>query len=218
VSRHCKRREIANLIDKTAADSHQDSAVAESEPDRREYFRVDDRATLRYQIVPADVVGHTPAERHFDNSEIFELLRDLRQIDQEHNNVLRGIAEQNRELGVYLKSITRKIELIANALTAVDQTQHKQVPQPVSISETSIAFKIDPSLPTGSFVAIELVLMPTHTALALYGEVVDSRESDDGMTVVSFVRLRDGDRQILARHILQVQILAKKQSQSAVSE
>jgi hypothetical protein len=202
------------LIDKTAADSQQDSVVAETEPDRREYFRVEDRATLRHQIVPADVVGHTPAESHFDNSEIFELLRDLRHIDQEHNNVLRGIAEQNRELGVYLKSLSRKIELVANALTAVDQTRHKQEPQPVSISETSIAFKTDTRLGSGSFLAIELVLMPSHTALALYGEVVDNRETDDGLTVVSFVRLRDSDRQILARHILQVQILAKKQSQS----
>ncbi len=206
------------MIDKTAADSislpTEGTTAAEAEPDRREYFRVEDRATLRYQIVPAEVVGRTPAESHFDNSEIFELLRDLRQIDQEHNNVLRGIAEQNRELGVYLKSISRKIELVANALTAVDQTRHKQEPQPVSISETSIAFKADTRLPKGAFIALELVLMPSHTALALYGEVVDSREDDGSMTVVSFVRLRDGDRQILARHVLQVQIHAKKQSQS----
>lgn len=210
------------MTDKTAADSDPQTTTqstagtmaAEAEQDRREYFRVEDRAILRYQIVPAEVVGHTPAERHFDNSEIFELLRDLRQIDQEHNNVLRGLAEQNRDLGVYLKSISRKIELVANALTAVDQTQHKQVPQAVSISETSIAFKTDSNLAKGSFVAIELVLMPSHTALALYGEVLGNRDDGDGMTVVSFVRLRDGDRQILARHVLQVQILAKKQSQS----
>lgn len=210
------------MIDNTAADSDPQATAlstvgttaAESEQDRREYFRVEDRAILRYQIVPAEVVGHTPAERHFDNSEIFELLRDLRQIDQEHNNVLRGLAEQNRDLGVYLKSISRKIELVANALTAVDQTQHKQMPQPVSISETSIAFKTDSNLAKGAFVAIELVLMPSHTALALYGEVLGNRDDGDGMTVVSFVRLRDGDRQILARHVLQVQILAKKQSQS----
>ena len=210
------------MIDKIAADSNPQPTVlstaettaAEVEQDRREYFRVDDRAILRYQTVPAEVVGHTPAERHFDNSEIFELLRDLRQIDQEHNNVLRGIAEQNRELAVYLKSISRKIELVANALTAVDQTQQKHEPQPVSISETSIAFRTDTHLAKGSFVAIELVLMPSHTALALYGEILGNRDDGDGMTVVSFVRLRDGDRQILARHILQVQILAKKQSQS----
>ncbi len=204
------------MTDKTAVETNPDGkpSAAEAEPDRREYFRVEDRVILRFQPVSAEAVGYTPAERHFDNSEIFELLRDLRQIDQEHNSVLRGIAEQNRELGVYLKSLNRKIELVANALAVVDQAQQKQVPQSVSISETSIAFKTEANLSKGSFVAMELILMPNHTALALYGEVLANRDDVDGMTVVSFVRLRDSDRQILARHVLQVQIAAKKLSQS----
>lgn len=204
------------MTDKTTVDSTRNTAVppAGADQDRREYFRVEDRVILRYQPVPAEAVGYTPAERHFDNSEIFELLRDLRQIDQEHNNVLRGLAEQNRELGVYLKSLGRKIEMVANALAVVDQIQHKQVPQTVSISETSIAFQADADLPIGSFIALELVLMPHHTGLALYGEVLANRDASNSLTVVSFVRLRDSDRQVLARHVLQVQILAKKQSQS----
>lgn len=204
------------MTDKTAADSTPENqgALAEDDLDRREYFRVEDRVILRCQPVSADAIGFTPAERHFNNSEIFELLRDLRQIDQEHNNVLRGLAEQNRELGVYLKSIGRKIELIANALAVVDQTQQHQSPQSVSISETSIAFNTGLNLTQGSFVAMELILMPHHTGLALYGEVLAKRDEKTGLTVVSFVRLRDSDRQILARHILQVQIAAKKQSQS----
>ena len=169
---------------------------------------------LRCQPVSADAVGFTPAERHFSNSEIFELLRDLRQIDQEHNNVLRGLAEQNRELGVYLKNINRKIELIANALAVVDQTQQKQTPQTVSISETGLAFTTELDLAQGSFVALELILLPQHTGLALYGEVLAKRDDKTGLTVVSFARLRDSDRQVLARYILQVQIAAKKQSQA----
>ena len=117
------------MTDKTAADSTPENqgALAENELDRREYFRVEDRMILRCQPVPPMPSALHPAERHFNNSEMFELLRDLRQIDQEHNNVLRGLAEQNRELGVYLKSINRKIELIANALAVVDQTQQQQI-------------------------------------------------------------------------------------------
>ena len=44
---------------------------------------------------------------------------------------------------------------------------------------------------------------------------IAKRDEKTGLTVVSFVRLRDSDRQILARHILQVQIAAKKQSQGS---
>lgn len=186
--------------------------------DRREYFRVDDKLILRYRNVPPEAVGHMPAERHFDNSEMFTLLRELRHIDQEHNNVLRGLAEQNRELGTYLKSTNRKIELIANALATLSHDQQQQAPQAVSISEGGIAFRSDTNLTPGKYLALELVLLPSHTGLALYGEVLETRDSK-GLTVVSFVRLRESDRQILARHILQVQIAAKKQqSQSDTTD
>lgn len=181
--------------------------------ERREYFRVEDKIVLRYRAVPRDAVLNAPAERHFNNSEVFELLRELRQIDHEHNNVLRTLAEQNRDLGLYLKNVNRKIELVANALASLDQSQQGQEPQLASISESGIAFVAEPKLEVGSVVALEMVLLPQHTALALYGEVVMNRDQPPARSVVTFLQLREGDRQILARHILQVQIAAKRQNQ-----
>ncbi len=182
--------------------------------ERREYFRVEDRLLLRYREIPRAAVGNGPAERHFDNSEVFELLRELRQIDHEHNNVLRTLAEQNRELGVYLKNINRKIELVANALASLDQVQQGQAPQSVSFSESGIAFVAEPALAVGSMLALELILLPQHTGLALYGEVVMNRNDAATRSVVTFMQLRESDRQILAKHILQVQIAAKRQHQN----
>jgi hypothetical protein len=182
--------------------------------ERREYFRVEDRLILRYRVVPRDAMLHAPAERHFNNSEIFELLRELRHIDHEHNNVLRSIAEQNRDLGLYLKNVNRKIELVANALATLDQQQQGQAPTLASVSESGIAFVAEPKLEVGAIVALEIVLLPQHTALALYGEVVMNRDQPPARSVVTFLKLREGDRQILARHILQVQIAARRQSQN----
>lgn len=182
--------------------------------ERREFFRVEDRLILRCRVVPRDAVLHAPAERHFDNSEIFELLRELRHIDHEHNNVLRSIAEQNRDLGLYLKNVNRKIELVANALATLDQQQQGQTPLLASVSESGIAFVADPKLEVGATVALEIVLLPQHTALALYGEVVMNRDQPPARSVVTFLKLREGDRQILARHILQVQIAARRQNQN----
>lgn len=190
-------------------------ATANAGRERREYFRIEDQLILRYREVPRDAVGNAPAERHFDNSEVFELLRELRHIDQEHNNVLRALAEQNRELGLYLKNVNRKIELVANALASLDQVQQGQTPQQASISESGIAFVADPHLTVGATVALELILLPQHTALALYGEVVMNRDEPPARSVVTFLRLRESDRQILAKHILQVQIAAKRQQQTS---
>jgi hypothetical protein len=183
------------------------------EPERREYFRVEDNLILRYRPVPREAVGQRPAESHFENSEIFGLIRDLRAVDHENNNLLRALAEQNRELGLYLKSINRKIDLVANALTVLDDAQQDKLPQPVSISEGGIAFVAETPLALGTTLALELILLPQHSALALYGEVIDNRDELPAQTAVTFLRLRDSDRQVLARHILQVQIAAKRQQQ-----
>jgi hypothetical protein len=204
-------------LEKTSSDNNLNAAATETATatgaERREYFRVEDQLILRYREVPRDAVGDSPPERHFDNSEVFELLRELRHIDHEHNNVLRTLAEQNRELGLYLKNVNRKIELVANALASLDQLQQGQTPQSVSISESGLAFVTDPHLTVGTTLALELILLPQHTGLALYGEVVMNRDEPSAQSVVAFLRLRESDRQILAKHILQVQIAAKRQSQ-----
>lgn len=204
-------------LEKTSSDKNLNAAATETAvatgAERREYFRVEDQLILRYREVPRDAVGDSPPERHFDNSEVFELLRELRHIDHEHNNVLRTLAEQNRELGLYLKNVNRKIELVANALASLDQLQQGQTPQSVSISESGLAFVTDPHLTVGTTLALELILLPQHTGLALYGEVVMNRDEPSAQSVVAFLRLRESDRQILAKHILQVQIAAKRQSQ-----
>ncbi len=181
--------------------------------ERREFFRVEDRVILRYCQVPPAMAGQKTAESYFENSEVFSLMRELRALDHENNNVLRTLAEHNRELGTYLKALNRKIDLVANAMAALDDQRQGNVPLSVSLSEGGIAFIADTALPVGELLALELVLLPQHTALALFGEVVDNRNEVPPRIAVSFVRLRDADRQVLAKHSLQVQISAKRQSQ-----
>jgi hypothetical protein len=191
----------------------QDNTPPPQEEERREYFRVEDRVILRYLPVPRENVGQRPAESHFDNSEVFGLMRELRAVDHENNNVLRGLAEHNRELGLYLKGLNRKIELVADALAALDRFRQGTLPQAVSLCEGGIAFVAGEPLAVGATMALELILLPQHTALALYGEIVDNRDELPPRIAVAFLRLRDSDRQVLARHILQVQIAVKRQHQ-----
>lgn len=185
--------------------------AAPSADERREFFRVEDRAVLRYRAVPLAALDEVPPENHFDDGEVFRLMRELRTLDHENNNVLRSIAEQNRELGLYLKGLNRKLDLIAAALTDIDSTQRGLEPQPIALSESSISFIATPPLAVDTVVALELVLLPEHSALALYGQVIANRDEDPTRTVVAFTRLREGNRQVLAKHILQVQIAARRQ-------
>jgi hypothetical protein len=192
--------------------AHDESdAGAATGADRREYFRVEDRAQLRYHVVDAGAVATTPAESHFDDADLFWLMRELRNIDRENHNLLRSIAEQNRDLGQYLRGIGRKIELIAGALVARDPDHGSMTTQEISLSEGGMSLLVDPKLEIGATLAIELTLLPEQVGIVCYGEVIASRDEPPMRSVIQFIRLRDADRQFIAKHIFQVQIAARRQ-------
>lgn len=164
---------------------------------------------LNYQIVPAASPEHSP-ESHFANADAFRLVRELRSIDGEHNSLLRTLTERDRELVAYLKGINRKIDLIASTVTALHGGVGTQEPQPVSLSETAIAFCAEAPLAVGVTLALEITLLPQLAALAVYGEVVANRDEPPERNIVNFISLRDPDRQVLARHLLQVQIAQRR--------
>ncbi|MET0379996.1 MAG: PilZ domain-containing protein [Spongiibacteraceae bacterium] len=193
------------------------AAADNSGADRREYFRVEDRALLRYCVVSAEVATAAPAESHFDDSDLFWVMRELRNIDRENHNVLRTIAEQSRDLGQYLRGINRKIELIAGALLARDPDHAGIAAQEISLSEGGLSLLVDPKLEVGSTLALELTLLPEQIGIVCYGEVIANRDEPPQRNVVQFVRLRDADRQLIARHIFQVQIAARRQQVAATA-
>lgn len=200
--------------DSPPAAAEQTALQQRREPERREYFRVEDHLILRYCAIAPDSVGRQPAESHFDNGEVFGLMRELREIDHENNNVLRALAEHHRELGQYLKGLNRKIDLVALALAGLDRDPMAQAPRSVSISEMGIAFVADEPLAIGTTLALELVLLPQRIGLAVYGEVVANRDEEPARSVISFLQLRDSERQVLARHVFQVQVIARRQQQN----
>ncbi len=190
------------------------STASNGEPveDRREFFRVEDRVLLRYcRVARETATAQGSAEELFDDGEVFWLMRELRSVDAEHHSRLRGLADNNRELGLYLKALNRKIELIAAALSAFDRARHGIPEQQVTLSEAGIDFTVDEPLQVGDLIALQLVLLPEYLAVALWGEVL-SVDTATRRVGVSFVHQRETDRQILARHALQVQIASRRQN------
>lgn len=179
--------------------------------ERRDYFRIRDRIILDYRIVPAGTASGQSAEQFFPPSSTFDLMRELRALENEHS-LTRGGAEYDREVDQQLRLLNRKIELVANAVVALDQTRDGLEPQPVSLSEGGVAFAAEETLNLGSRLALRIQLLPELVGLCLYGEVVDNRDEPPGYTAVRFTELAEADRQLLARHILKHQIEARRQN------
>ena len=183
--------------------------------ERRDFFRIEDKVLLR--CLPVDessvLADRIPAQFNDDSS--YSLMRDLQHIDQENNKFLRAIAEHNRELEIYLKAMNKKIELIASRLVENLESADDQQSVLVSLSEGGLAFHSVSEYPHDSYLALQLTLLPSHISLILFAKVINSSLAGDGQmgtyaTAVSFIHLKDSDRQIIAKHIMQLQLMERR--------
>ena len=181
--------------------------------EQRNYFRITDTVFLEYQTVAQSDIQQNNPDAFFSTSEKFWLLRELRTIDQENSQTLRHIAEQEKDVSLYLKAINKKVDLLAQAIIRQDDANNSVSPQKVTLSEGGLSFISEKQINVKQYLAIKLTLLPTHIGLTLFGRVVDSlalnsaehKPLNSFRTSVAFVALNENDRHILARHIMQVQ-------------
>lgn len=179
---------------------------------QRDFYRVDCRAVLSYlQIGDGIPPGKLP-ENFFPDNEHFNLMRELRRLDQEHGNVLHALGEQNRTLHSYLGVINRKIDVLARHLASLTPEMSRGEEQTVSLSEGGLAFSCNAALAIGSVLALRLTLLPAWVGVTAFGVVTKTAPLPDGRTAVTvnFERLQDGDRQAIARQVMQVQMAERK--------
>ena len=172
--------------------------------DRREYYRIDDTIALDFSLLSGPQALASDALH--DASPLFKLLSDLHLMDFESQHLLRHISERDRTLANYQKVVNKRIDLLGQAL-AQSLLRDIGVPRRVSLSEGGISFNHPQAVPTGSHLALKMVLMPQALGLLLRARVMHCQAREDGQFEIGteFEALSDAQRQLLARHILQTQ-------------
>lgn len=183
--------------------------------ERRQFYRVDDEIILRYQAIDESCANLQQVPQGFQQSEGAMLLRELHQIDADNAKLLRKIAEQSRETEAYLKAINKKLLLISRLLTDKERRTTNQAPEKVSLSEGGITFNTAQEQAVNSHLVIELTLLPEHLTIQLFAQIISCEQRAEGFTLAtSFTHIKEIDRQLLAKHILQVQIKSKRQQKT----
>lgn len=172
--------------------------------DKRDFFRIRDQLAL--EVTP---VNGPDLEQQLQDEEspLFSLLSDLHMLDYESQHLLRQIAERDRTLAHYLKIINKRVDLVGKAL-AMQLAGDLSEPQEVTLSEGGMAFSSAQAYPIGSWLMLRMVLMPSALGLVLPARVIRcdaQQKAESWQLAVSFDKLNDAQRQLLARHILQKQ-------------
>jgi hypothetical protein len=190
--------------------------------ERRDFYRVTDKVLLSCIPIDESSALANKIPRQFKADASGSLMRDLQHIDQENSKYLRTIADTHRELENYLKAINKKIELIASHLLDSIEPSSAQHPQLVSLSEGGLSFLSTDEYAHDSHIAMQLTLLPSHITLVLFAKVINCSTANNGSTgnlverdcysiAVSFINLKNNDRQIIAKHIIQLQLSERRQ-------
>ncbi|WP_226610654.1 PilZ domain-containing protein [Marinobacter nauticus] len=177
----------------------------DSQRERREFFRIDDRIGLEVRRLDDAHPGDDP----FNNSPLEALKAEFRRLDQDVRAHLASLAERDRLLAGLVKSLNSKVDTLARIIAFEQNPLQPEDWQDVTLSEGGLSFR----WPTATFgagdrLAIRMTLPPELYQPRAIAEVLDTEHDNQGGTRVHtlFVELDDSDRQQIARHVMRWQI------------
>lgn len=200
-----------------------DRQQKEDTQERRQYFRIEDSVRLSYKRVSQAELEARLNDRSQEVSSRFTALGSLQNITQEMAGVLRKVEAQAPEVARYLRALDRKVDLLGRALLNQHEELLEQPAKAVNLSASGISFDAAEPLEVGSLLEIKLLLLPDYVGMLIFGEVIACEERPEHdrqqgcCTRVNFVHLREEDRDVLIRHVLQRQseYLRKRRDQAS---
>ncbi len=190
---------------------------AEAREDRREFFRIDDSIQVSYRAIDTDELPPLLEMLERGGNGSFTIMTRMQAISQHLAASLHRIEQRDPDVADYLKALDEKITLLGQSLLARESEMMEQPPRRVNLSAGGLALDSVEKLEVGCQVEIKLLLLPSHTGVLAYGEVVGVVETAEDPDYpyrlrINFSHIRDLDRDALIRHILrrQGQMLRKE--------
>lgn len=175
-------------------------------PERREFFRIEDRIGLDVRkLPPSGGLDENP----FNDNHLETLKAEFRRLDQDIKSQLASLADQDRLLTGVVKSLNGKLDSLARIMAFQQNPLQPDDWQDVTLSEGGLAFSTSPQAwQTGDRLAIRMTLPPELFQPRAVAQVLDVQADGTGGVRVhtGFIRIQDGDRQQIARHVMRWQI------------
>lgn len=184
---------------------------SESDPDRRQFYRVKDRVGVEYRPFQGELNG--PLEPLFEGGETLPLEEEFRRYDSEIRHHIGLIGESDRNLAQLAKALNDKLDTIARIMAFQQKPLQDDQWLPVTLSEGGIAFAVSTPPPSADEqLALRLTLLPELTQITALARVVSVEQTDDAPVAhLRFTRLEDHERQQIARHVLRIQARERQQ-------
>ena len=182
------------------------SEPADYSPERRDFYRIEDRIGLEIRKLAPD----TPLDGNvFDGDHLESLKAEFRRLDQDVKSQLASLAEKDRLLTGLLKSLNGKLDTLARIMAFEQNPLQPEDWQEVTLSEGGLSFSSStPAWQPGDRIAVRMTLPPELFQPRAIAHVIEVHPDSSGGARVhtEFARIDDGDRQQIARHVMRWQI------------
>jgi hypothetical protein len=180
-----------------------------SSAERRNSYRVNQDVIFDFRQVDTHTAEQLEPEEAMDDGVAMHLVAELRRIDRDAQQLLKIVTDKQRLLADYLQKLNSKIDLIARH--AVFASSPNSQALRLNISEGGVSFRTNRALYKGNFLVLRMIFLPSYTPVVVFGVVGRCESDKEGFRVAAkFHRLRDQDRQELARQILKAQVSNRK--------
>ena len=194
--------------------------------ERRRYFRIDDTALVKYRVIDATDLEATRAQiaGHILASD--NLRAALEPLDARLTEMRPALRRESRVVAEALELINRKLSLLAGAValervTDTHDAHREHAPSAVNLSGGGLGLRAEEPIANGTWLAVDLVLLPGSHTMRAIGRVTDSRKRDTAYWIgIEFDALREEDRDALISHALrkQAQMLRQERNGQPRSE
>ena len=130
---------------------------------------------------------------------------------------MNNIRKENSDVGQYLEILNKKINLLSQLMLAQEMVaEDDQNAGRIDLSQGGIAFTTNRPLDIESWIAIKLVFLPAYTSILNYAQITRSQQLGEDRYLVgaSFDHLNADEQRIIAKQIIDTQIIQKKQSRA----
>lgn len=188
---------------------------------RRRYLRIDDEVSLYVHPLTAKEVDS--AIVHFENRRLdFSLMSHMIYGREQHMPQMRIIEKKFPMIAGYLKFLESQIETLSSRIVNLNHCLDPEDKQDVNISATGLSFDMKEGHTIGSMFEVAIMLFPARTTMLMFGKVIrsDKITSEDGheiwKTALEFTHLHEEDREVLIKHIHQLQVAELRKREESV--
>jgi hypothetical protein len=176
--------------------------------ERREFFRIDDEIALDYRVLAEGEVEQVVERIDSRTPDRFTTSSSFAATSRQMTHLMHRIQSQSAELARCLQIIDQKLNTLAQLFVAEEMHIDQQPTREVNLSAGGVAFRAQQEIPTGALLELRMVLFPSMVGILTVSRVVHCERVEDSelpfgwQIAVSYEKLRETDRELLVRHIM----------------